>query len=450
MALRHVIDRTRRLAAGEAADAALPALFEWFLAEPDRTRRLLNAVRGLGHRTRADRLPPALAQQLYGDPLRVNAYQLEAFLACPFRHFAAYGLRLAPEVSPEPDAARRGALIHDALHAFVDQHRQNIERWRSMTDEEAVESMRAVLAEVLERPQAGPWRRTAVRRELAARVESVLAVAAIVLTRHVRHGSFVPHSLEVSFADQPSDELPPFTVTLSDGERVEVRGRVDRIDVAEQNGRRAFRVVDYKSGDKRLDLTEVEHGISLQLPLYAAVVGRHSDRLFGSAAEPAGIVVQPVALKLDVKDVPDDERSARAAAIQQLGARAWLVDDRTLVGWMDARLMDGGRTELFPQIYRKDGTPAKNAPLFEGAHWRRLLGRVVRHVRDAAERMRAGDIAIAPYRLDKEQPCTYCPYAAVCQIDKRWDPTPIRRLEKGDRDHWLERWRVFETEEGQV
>jgi ATP-dependent helicase/nuclease subunit B len=60
------------------------------------------------------------------------------------------------------------------------------------------------------------------------------------------------------------DKIPDEIKNLKAG-GVEVRGKIDRIDISEDN---KLRVIDYKLGGKKPSQEELETGISLQLPLY--------------------------------------------------------------------------------------------------------------------------------------------------------------------------------------
>jgi RecB family exonuclease len=60
-------------------------------------------------------------------------------------------------------------------------------------------------------------------------------------------------------------DTPPLEIDL-DGEKVLLRGLIDRID---QNADGSLRVVDYKTGSTHLTKEDLIHGRRLQLPLYA-------------------------------------------------------------------------------------------------------------------------------------------------------------------------------------
>ena len=71
-----------------------------------------------------------------------------------------------------------------------------------------------------------------------------------------------PMAYEQAFGIQ---DTPPLEIKL-DGEKVLLRGLIDRID---QDADGNLRVVDYKTGSSHLSKEDLMHGRRLQLPLYA-------------------------------------------------------------------------------------------------------------------------------------------------------------------------------------
>ncbi len=57
---------------------------------------------------------------------------------------------------------------------------------------------------------------------------------------------------------------------------MELMGRIDRVDKAEDENEIFLRVLDYKSSEKDLNLTEVYYGLALQMLTYLDIVVTHS------------------------------------------------------------------------------------------------------------------------------------------------------------------------------
>ncbi|WP_228483142.1 PD-(D/E)XK nuclease family protein, partial [Pseudomonas aeruginosa] len=69
---------------------------------------------------------------------------------------------------------------------------------------------------------------------------------------------------------------------------MEVVGRIDRVDKAEDESGTFLRIIDYKSSSKALDLTEVYYGLALQMLTYLDVVtsNAHTWMKKGGTASP--------------------------------------------------------------------------------------------------------------------------------------------------------------------
>ncbi|MDV2888521.1 PD-(D/E)XK nuclease family protein, partial [Alkalihalophilus pseudofirmus] len=77
----------------------------------------------------------------------------------------------------------------------------------------------------------------------------------LVLSEHAKVSGFSPIGLELGFG--PKGELPPLSFSLKNGKRMELAGRIDRVDQAKAEGSGVYlRVIDYKSSEKDVNLTE--------------------------------------------------------------------------------------------------------------------------------------------------------------------------------------------------
>ncbi|MBX5437065.1 MAG: PD-(D/E)XK nuclease family protein [Alicyclobacillaceae bacterium] len=419
------------------AEPGFAAAVAALAADPQARAWLRRVVAGAQHVPAAGAIGPGLARRLYGERPAVSVSQLETFAACPFRHFVAYGLRIREEEPAEPTAAVRGTLVHEVVREFVRRMAADTSRWRALSEAEAEEAMRSALEAVLERPDFAHWTRRAARRQRVQAVWPLLATAARVLTEHARHGLFEPVALELAFGE--GEALPALEVELPGGGVLRLRGRIDRVDRVAVG--RWFRVIDYKSSRLNLDFTRVEHGLQLQLPVYAAVVERHGELLFGYRAQPAALLYVPLVRRLEVCNAPEDAMTAIAEADRALQARGVLASHPEVIAATDQRLLSGTATNVFRQVYRKDGTLAATAPVLNEAQWRALLGRAIARAAELGARMAAGDIAVAPYRLGRaESACRYCPYPGLCHLEPRRHAAWERKLERfAAGDLWM-RW----------
>jgi ATP-dependent helicase/nuclease subunit B len=422
----------------------LSSLLEWFTENAKRKEVLLDALRGFTHHHDDRPLDKKLCASLYGTPLKMNVYQLESFAACPFKHFVQYGLRINAEDANVVTPATKGTLLHDVLLSFVQEHMADMELWRTLSDDEAVTSMQVHFQKVLLSPKFSLWHKEAIRLRQADELFASLAEAAITLTHHAKYGRFAPHAVELSFGLPEEGSLPGFDVLLENGTYVSLRGRIDRVDLYSDGTTSVFRIVDYKSSQLDIDLTKVEHGLRLQLPVYAAAIEHHGEDLFGQPARAVGLLYLPVTRKVELKNAPLSEEKAQIEVQKRMRARGFMTADREIVGAMDERLLDAGDTELFAKVYNKNETLAKYAPALPEEEWQMLIGRALAHVKEIATRIMNGEVQVSPFRIGQtETACANCPFQALCQFDQNYDGQLYRNLSKFTRADIPLKWRVY-------
>ncbi len=401
-------------------------------------------IAGWRHRTQALPLSADLTRQLYGQDIHMNVHQLEAHAQCAFRHFGQYGLRLQEEQMPDINAAVRGTLLHDAVEQFVHRQMDNPSRLAELGDDEATAEMDEILDSLLSTPKMQVWARTRVRMQQAQSVRQVLHAAALVLTRHLRHGSFRPQAIELNFGDTPDAMLGSWSVPIDDELTLHLRGRIDRVDTVEtEDGMRWFRIIDYKSSNMELDLSKVAHGLQLQLPVYAIVIQAQSEALFGGQSAPAGLLYLPLRHQVTASARPETEAEALQARIAAMRANGRVVANDAVIAALDERILSG-TSELFKRFYNKDNGFLKSAPVLSPSDWNWMLEQVQAMVIRLGRSIARGEIAISPAKYGSEEACRFCPLASVCSIDRKTDQGLFRVLPKWSGDtvsawrQWLE------------
>jgi RecB family exonuclease len=209
--------------------------------------------------------------QMLGANYRFSPSQLETYLGCPFQFYSKYVLGLEPiderdELDEDPTV--RGSLIHDVLERLESmlQHAatgDDLDQLAASQIDQVLEQQLAVSTEL----DRGLWQiqRGRLNRALALYVHQREAY------QQGGAGRFVPHRLEYVFGEDGSDH--PELMIERGGQTFKLRGRIDRVDLAQMPAGASFRVIDYKSGSVPSS-TQVKQGEMLQLPLYAMAVER--------------------------------------------------------------------------------------------------------------------------------------------------------------------------------
>jgi ATP-dependent helicase/nuclease subunit B len=373
-------------------------------------------------------LSPALVEQLHGAALRASVTALEDFAECPFKFFAARSLGAEEREEFEVGHREKGSFQHELLQEFHRRVQEARKRWRELSPQETSALVAEIGEELLARHGHGLFDADAARRFTARALVAAAQKLVQTLVGWARQYDFEPHAVEVGFGLDEKG-LPAWRLELGNGHALEVRGRIDRIDLwREEGGESALGVVvDYKSRARQIDSVKLQHGVELQLLSYLGVLQnvKEAQRWFGvRRVVPSGVFYVP----LRGKPASGDTREEAAAGEPQNVAAAYQHAGRFDAGWLAKFDNRGARKgDQFRYEVKKDGGLAKrgNDALAPDA-FQRLLREIEEHLRRIGRAIYAGEVGVAPYRKGDEKACDFCDFRPFC----RFDP-------------WVDRYRVL-------
>ena len=76
-------------------------------------------------------------------------------------------------------------------------------------------------------------------------------------------------------------EIPVETDKIK--EVLKLRGKIDRVDVFENNDKLYISIIDYKSSPNDIDLEDAQEGIQVQLIMYLKALLDKGEELFGKS-----------------------------------------------------------------------------------------------------------------------------------------------------------------------
>ena len=397
----------------------------------------------------AEGLSPVLAEKLFGPTLRSSVSRLEEFAQCPFRFFVHSGLRAEERKVFELDAREQGSFQHEVLKLFHEQLSAEGKRWRDLTPPDARERVGKIAAALAPDYRDGLLH-TNEQSRFTARVlgESLQDFVETLVTWMRGQYEFDPAVAELEFGIGAGG-APAWEIDLGAGHRLALRGRIDRIDLCRETGGRALCVVmDYKSGQKKLDKILVEHGVQLQLLAYLAAIrswppevwaglnlpaifprlnlgAPASRRPVGSQTRnsparrqrprnpPAGVFYVNLRGQYESGGTRDEALADADAARKRAYRHAGRFDAGAL-----SRLDRTNAADQFNYRLNKDGSVRSNSvEALPRAEFEALLDRVETQLQEMGRAIFSGAAQVDPYRKGHETPCEFCDYRAACRID---------------------------------
>lgn len=429
-AFRELIGQMRRHHDGIPVDPVWRAIYDRFRRDPDYQARLDTVADGLRYTNYPAELKAEHMDQLYGKKLHLTVSRLEHFSRCPFAYFVKYGLRAKERkefVLSTPDV---GSLMHDVLDRFTKKIKEDGLDWKKITPDYTRTAVDQLMEQALE-AQKNPILASSRRyQHMTGKIKRIIASSVDVIQNQIVRGEFEPLYTEVAFG--PHEDIPAIVLDLDNGREVNINGRIDRIDVLRRPDRNYIRIIDYKSGMKELDLSDIIHGLQLQLLVYLDVILRNSQRFLQGETLPGAVLYYRIHRPTveNGAEMTDEELELRI--LKDLRLKGLILDDASVVRSMDKDMMDVSlviHAKLKNEEVRSD-SQKQEALIISRQQFDQLRDYVAQTIKRISLALINGDISIRPYRTDTVTACQYCEYRSICQFDPSQKGNEYNRIRK--------------------
>jgi ATP-dependent helicase/nuclease subunit B len=428
----------------EATAVPFPALYQWLATHPPQGDAIdtmrFRAWKALSYANKASLSKP-IALRLFPSPLHASVTRIESFAACPFKHFARYGLELRQRQDDEAvSALDLGNVYHHVLEHVVASMLARKQRWQDVPPDEQQALIHAVAQDVGQRLRGEIMLSTARNRYLLQRIEQTLAEVTAGQAAAARRGAFAPAFAELTFGPHGDAKLPGLEIETPHRRTVVLQGKIDRVDVLADEA--AVAVIDYKLSGNALSLERVYHGLSLQLLTYLLVLRENGQRLGGKRLTPAAAFYVRLLRQLDDVKHPDD---CPEEALLDLRVKPRGIFEGRYLPHLDANCTKG-QSEVVNAYLKTDGTPGNKArtDVADPAEFAALIDHVRRRIGELADLILDGSIDLHPYQIRGQSPCPNCEFRPVCRFDPainryhHLDPISredvLKRLVEGQRE----------------
>ncbi|HOL30933.1 MAG TPA: exodeoxyribonuclease V subunit gamma [Anaerohalosphaeraceae bacterium] len=387
-------------------------------------------------------LPPDIADRLFAFPMKTSVTRLSNFAACPYQHFAKYVLGLEPRKQLALEPADVGKFYHRVLERLFCALKRVGRDWANVPNEQLQDLCNQQIDEVLASdPQLNNFTHRRIHHKyIIASAKETIGSFVFVLKQFAQASVFKQTEAELEFG--PGCPLQ-VDLEIQQGKRLLLSGRIDRLDIAEIDGKPAGVVYDYKkSGSKRADYAQILYGLDLQLPFYLLAIRNYRPSKSASAeagtgrtAAPAGAFYMPIDAGIDTKELSRLQRDA--------------VNPKKAAGLFNGcyfNAIDTGAVDKWSLYYSffvdKGGAPYgyyDNSNALKPEDFTLLLDYTEQCIKRLGTELCAGRIEIRPYRLGTHSPCGYCDYRPVCRFD--WQINDYNSLDVCGKKEALEKMR---------
>ncbi len=381
-------------------------------------------------------LSEEIVKLLYSEVLRASVSRMETYAGCAYSFFLQYGMGLKENDDYDFKSSDLGNIYHGVLDSFSSILERSGKTWTDFTPEEGRELVSRAVTEYCENYEQGMLKEDEKSAYTVSKITRMMVRTVETLQYQLKRGNFKVAAHELSFERKLDCE----------GGELLLRGKIDRIDLSERDGKIYVKIVDYKSGKHELDLTDIYYGLNQQLAVYMAEALHHEKELHPDmevvpSAMLYYIIDNPM---ISSQDLSKDE-SVENRILKDLRPNGIIEVSDDNIDSLDrdfegtslavplARKKDGGLQAYSLRNVASSGEITHMTEYVEGLI-RRMAGEIYK-----------GNIEISPTRKKDRSACDFCSFHGICRYDEHFpgfkpkdtdiDPDEAKRIVMGGEDN---------------
>ncbi|MBE5966828.1 MAG: helicase-exonuclease AddAB subunit AddB [Lachnospiraceae bacterium] len=417
--LTYLADGLRQLQQKEVTNL-WKELFLYYKSGEETYPVLTKLIKGAFYTNQEKGISEQAAKLLYGEELKGSVTRLERYAGCAFAHFMSYGLSLEERREYKLAIPDIGNIFHNAIDNFSKRLDTGEYTWHTIPDE-VRETWAAECVEQAVEEYENTFLRSTKRNEyLITRMKRITVRTLWALCNQVKQGVFEPAGYEMPFFHVPDSVLS-------------LQGRIDRLDLYEEEDKVYVRVIDYKSGNTFFDINSIYYGLQQQLSVYlSAAIEYLKKRYPQKEVVPSGIFYYHIDDPIVAKTEQVEEeifKSLRMNGLANEDKKVLALMDQNLAG-PDGTLRASVRSEIIPVETNKEGELAKRSSAAGRKELQALVNYVNRKLVEDSKQILHGDTRLNPYRNGDRTACDYCEFRSACGFDSRLPGHGYRNLAK--------------------
>lgn len=391
-------------------------------------------LKGIEFTNIAENLTEENVNKLYKNKLYTTVTRLEKYSECPFAYHLKYGLKLREKEEFNVRTLDTGTFMHNIIDIFFDENK-NVKKFE---DEEIETIVSKIIDEQL---NFSPKIKLSIKQNiLINRLKKIVVKSIKYIVDGLRKSDFEVFGTEINFGGENTGKLsfPPINIELND-KKIEIIGKIDRVDIAKINDKKYVRIIDYKSSVKDIDLNKVVNGLQIQLLTYIDALCDNEQMeidLF-----PAGVLYYNLIESAKLGEKNPDINMIENEIRKNYRMKGIVVGDINIIKAMDKEFES--KSEIIPVSLSKSGEVMESrSSTLNKEEFEKLQKQVKNTIKKIANSIFKGNIDIRPSYYKGSQnstPCTYCEYKSICQFNPKLKNNKYKIIEKKKKEELLER-----------
>ena len=370
--------------------------------------------------------------KLYGNNLNTSISKLEKYRSCPFSYYLQYILKLKENEELKVNTLDTGSFMHDVINTFFEEY-NNYEKskLKNITDEEIEIIVNKIIEEKLLNENNYIFNVSQKYKLLVQRLKRIIIKSLKYIIQTIVNSEFNLEGTEVEFGEK--GKYKPIILNLENGKTVEITGKIDRIDIAQNENRKYVRIIDYKSSVKNLDYGNIYAGLQLQLITYLDAVCKIEDFV------PAGILYFSLLEQIINSNKKLSEEEIENQIKKNFKMKGLILADVNVVKMQDTNLEKGYSDYVPAYIDSKNNLSQSWSSIATEEEFTKLQNYINKTIKEISNEILKGNIELTPYYKSKKTPCEYCAYKKMCGFNSGIVKKKYRYVNKLSKDELIEK-----------
>ena len=388
--------------------------------------KLQNDLKGLQYTNLPEKIKKVNIERLYGKTLNTSVSRLEQYRSCPFSYYLQYGLRLKEKPELKVQAFDTGTFMHETIDSFFKETRKQNIQLADLDEEKIQEIVSKIVEEKLKLSKNVIFTITAKYQVLVKRLKKIISKALKYIVQSLVFSDFITEGSEIEFKE--NGKYKPIILNLDDGTKVEITGKIDRIDTATSEDGKYLRIIDYKSSAKNIDLNEVYAGLQIQLLTYSDAICKEENVM------PAGVFYFSLLEQMVQADKKISDAEIEKIIQKNFKMKGLILADVKVIKMNDKTLSSGASTIVPAAISSSGNIIEKWTSGVTKEEFKILQDYIDVTIKEISKEIMSGNIELKPYNKNGQTPCKYCNYKSICGFNTKQNGNKYNYIDKHTKD----------------
>ena len=424
-----LIENIAKLKKGEEIEKIWYEVYQYYKKQNNWEKKLKEDLQGLDYTNLPRKIQKENIEKLYGNTLNTSVSRLEKYRSCPFSYYLEYGLKLKEKEQLKIQSFNTGSFMHETIDEFFEMVKEENLDLAQIDEKQILEMVSKIMDESLKLSKNFVFTATAKYKVLVKRLKRIVAKALKYIIETIIYSDFQVEGTEIEFGKKGQYE--PIVLQLDNGKRVEITGKIDRIDTAKGEDGKYLRIIDYKSSAKNIDLNEVYAGLQIQLLTYTDAIVKQEDIM------PAGIFYFSLLEQMVKAEKRVSEEEIEEMIRKNFKMKGLIIADVKIIKMNDNTLKSGS-SKLVPAALTASGTiNEKWTNGVKSEEFKILQEYIYQTIKEIADEIFSGKIDVKPYNKKGKTPCEYCEYKPICGFNVKENHNEYKYIDQKSKDEIL-------------